>query len=186
LPRSLADWRWRSASPVFSYRKHTGLAADTTTHVLVCTYGNENWGFDDDLLLASRLATTSHSGSDRNVSLASLRSSFGTLFGALFVRPGHERKQINCDTRKNQQSSRTHGVAGVTRLISGHAVVLIMRCRQPSWIVNVQAAPVGLHNMAGEAECRLLGTLHVVVVTERPSEDWENEECENGESCRHA
>jgi hypothetical protein len=52
-------------------------------------------------------------------------------------------------------------MAGVTRLIHGNQVILKVRSRQVRRIVDVEALPVRLHDVATKAEGRLLGTSDV-------------------------
>src|SRR5436190_1707041 len=57
-------------------------------------------------------------------------------------------------------------VAGVASLLARHAVVLELGSGKPGWIINLQAAPVGLHKVAGQAETSLFRSLHVLLITE--------------------
>ena len=67
-------------------------------------------------------------------------------------------------------------VACVAGLIAWHPVVLEVGRRNVGLIVNFQTSSVGFHDVAGEAELRLLGALNVVVKTQQAGEDRGNEQ----------
>ena len=54
-------------------------------------------------------------------------------------------------------------VAGITGHVRWNSVVLKVLSGNISGIVHVEASTVGLHRVAGNAELRLFGTLHVNV-----------------------
>src|SRR5579862_8330254 len=65
------------------------------------------------------------------------------------------------ELRGNRAVHRIVGVAGVTGLVGGHAMILKMRGGQVCGIVDVKATAPRLHNVAGKAETGLFGPLEM-------------------------
>ncbi len=74
------------------------------------------------------------------------------------------------------------GVAGVAGVIARNQIVLEMRGRCVAGIVDVKAASKIMHDVAGEAELRAGGALHVLGVAESDGHYRQNEECNEGQN----
>src|SRR5438270_8254848 len=69
-------------------------------------------------------------------------------------------------------------MAGIAGLLTRHTPVLGMRCRNERRIIHVQALAVLAHDMAAQAERRLLCPFHVVLKSQHSGKHRENEECQ--------
>lgn len=72
-------------------------------------------------------------------------------------------------------------MAGVAGFLSGNAMVLEVSCREVMRVIHVKAPSVRFHDVAGEAECGLFGAFHLFRGTEEATQDWQSEQCDEGE-----
>src|SRR5208283_364675 len=62
-----------------------------------------------------------------------------------------------------------------------HAVILKVLRRNMAWVVHKETSTVGFHGVAGDAESRLFGTLHVRVYTPDDAESGKNAQADEGQ-----
>jgi len=81
---------------------------------------------------------------------------------------------------------RVIGVAGVTGLVRGHQMVLEMTRWNEARIVNIEAAAVVIHDLAGEAEGSRLGAFHLLGDAERRGDNREDKKSHEGQDLAFA